>query len=274
MYRTRHFPETREPHNLERWLLTYADMITLLTAFFLLLYSMSVVSRGKFTRLASSVRSGFGAEHPSGPHILNGGGTYATPFGSLPPREYREYEQAMRNLGSFVEQQNLRGKVGVRSDERGLVISLVSDDLLFRRGQAGLRPEVEPLLRRVTQVIRPLSNQIQIEGHTCDLPIRTAQFPSNWELSTMRAGTVLRYFTERMGLRRQRFIAAGYADTRPLVANTDENNRARNRRVDIVIVKSEAQRQADAARQAEVQRILVNPESHAATPERPPSGGP
>ena len=260
MNRPRYYPDHSEHGNLERWLLTYADMITLLTAFFLMMYSMSVVSKGKFTQLASSMRSGFSGEQQGGSSILNGEGPRTTPVGTLKEQEFKQYQQAMSNLGVFVEQQNLKSKVGVRVDERGLVISLLSDNMLFARGQANLQPASEKLLQQVAQIIQTVPNRVQIEGHTCNLPIRTALFPSNWELSSMRAGSVLRYFTERQSIDRQRFVAAGYADTKPLAANTNETNRARNRRVDIVIMKSEAQREADLIRKGEIQRITADPD--------------
>jgi chemotaxis protein MotB len=249
--------------NLDRWLLTYADMITLLTAFFLMLYSMSVMSRGKFTQLASSVRNGFGGALDGGPSILSGGGAHTVANGPQRTIQGVSYEDAMRNLARFVEQSKLSDKVNVRSDERGVVISLVSDNMLFARGQSALRPQSRPILERVGNVLKSLPNAVQIEGHTCDLPIRTTQFPSNWELSTARAGAVLRIMTEQQGLDSRRFTAAGYADTRPLRPNASEADRTRNRRVDIVILKSESQRETDVLRRAELRRILVREKTRA-----------
>lgn len=264
-------PHTEGHENLERWLLTYADMITLLTAFFLMLYSMSVMSKGKFNALATSVRSGFGGVTPGGRSILSGGGAHTARPGVVPDLVYEQYQDAMRNLSRYVEQHNLKGKVSTREDERGVVISLVADNMLFGKGSALLDPSHAAVLNRVAQVIKTVPNRIQIEGHTCDLPIRTAQFPSNWELSTARAGAVLRYFTEQRGLPNARFMAAGYAETRPLVPNTSEVNRARNRRVDIVILKTDAQREADLLRRSEVRRITAKkPEEAAPQGASPP----
>jgi len=243
-------------HNQDRWLLTYADMITLLTAFFLMLYSMSVMSKGKFSQLAISVRGSFAGPITAGGKVLPNGGTSINQLG-VSAHEYRNYTRAMGNLRRYVEQNNLTGAVSTRSDERGVVISLIADNMLFERGQADIRAKSVPVLTHVAQILKSTSNRVTIEGHTCDLPIHTTQFPSNWELSTDRAGTLLRYFTGEQGLDSHRFMAAGYADTRPLASNDSEANRARNRRVDIVILKTDSQRERDLARRAEIRRITV-----------------
>ncbi len=240
---------TAKHDNLERWLLTYADMITLLTAFFLMMYSMSVVSKGKFTAMAASVRSGFGSVLTGGDGILNSSGRPTTKKTPSP------YQESMQNLRQYVEQNQLRGRITARSDERGIVISLAADNLLFERGQAQVLPQNAAALDKVAQIIKSVGNQVEIEGHTDDLPIHTAQFPSNWELSAGRAAAVLRRLTEQSGLPPARFRAAGYADTRPVVPNQSDAERARNRRVDIVILKTDSQREADLVRKSEIQRI-------------------
>jgi chemotaxis protein MotB len=249
----------------DRWLLTYADMITLLTAFFLMLYSMSVMSKGKFSQLALAVRGSFAGTASSGKLAP----TQAAPQNQLglTSREYPEYAESMRNLAQYVEQNKLAESVTTRSDERGVVISLVADNMLFAQGKADVRAASEPILAHVAQILRRTPNRIAIEGHTCDLPIHTAQFPSNWELSTARAGALLRYLTGREGLPADRFMASGYADTRPLVPNSSAENRARNRRVDIVILKTDSQREADLAVRAEVRRITINGGADPVAPE-------
>ena len=252
----RHFPSTDPSHqNQERWLLTYADMITLLTAFFLMLYSMSVMSRGKFSALATSVRSGFGSVTPGGNGILKDGAGAGT-GGNVSRTQYRHYQNAIADLRKFVEQQGKSKDARIRADARGVVISLLSDGLLFERGSADLKTESGSLLDHVGQIVRTAPNDVQVEGHTCDLPIHTATFPSNWELSTARAGAVLRYFTEGANaLPSRRFTCAGYADTRPLGNNDTEEHRAQNRRVEIVLLKTDAQRDAESLRRQEVRRI-------------------
>ena len=244
---------TDDPENLDRWLLTYADMITLLTAFFLMLYSMSVMSRGKFSALATSVRAGFiGAASSKGADKSHNGSS-----GSASASQYGQYQKAVSDLRKYVEQQGKSSQVNVRGDERGVVISLLSDGMLFAQSSATLQPQSAPLLERVRQILKAAPNAVQVEGHTDDLPIHTAQFPSNWELSTARAGTILRAFTEgASGLSSKRFTCAGYAATRPLVANDTETNRGRNRRVDIILLKTDQEREADLLRHQEMRRIL------------------
>ena len=247
-------------------------MITLLTAFFLMLYSMSVMSKGKFSQMATSVRGSFTGITKGGAKILPNGSAPVNQLG-LAQSEYIKYTQAMRKLNKFVEQHKLTGEVSTRSDERGVVISLLSDKTLFERGKSDLRGDSSTLLDHVGQILQSVPNSIAIEGHTCDLPIHTAQFPSNWELSTARAGTILRYYTDQQGMPGRRFMAAGYADTRPLGPNSSEANRGRNRRVDIVILKSQAQRAVDAVQQAEIRRITVGGLANASDTESLPSGG-
>jgi len=253
-------------HNQDRWLLTYADMITLLTAFFLMLYSMSVMSKGKFSQLAVSVRGGFNGSANGSTKILPGTGSTVNRLG-LSATESRNYHQALENLTRYVEQSKLTGAVSTRSDQRGTVISLLADNMLFERGKADVRPDTAPVLAQVAEVLRSNSNKVAIEGHTCDLPIHTALFPSNWELSSARAGTILRYFTGDAGLPGSRFMASGYADTRPVASNDSDANRARNRRVDIVILKTDAQRDVDMAVRSEVRRITVDAGSEGALAE-------
>src|SRR5579871_3081349 len=234
--------------NPDRWLLTYADMITLLAAFFLMLYSMSGASKSRFQAMIESVRSGFGSavmtDRPNVTRrgILNSGRKMGVNSAGISNNAARRYQEAMRDLRLFVEQHHLSGGVATHRDERGDVISLMSDDMLFTRGQAVLRPDSLELLARIANVLRPLPNEIEVEGHTCNLPIHTDQFPSNWELSTARAGAVLRFFVEVSGLPAGRFKAAGYADTRPIGPNDTEPHRMRNRRVEIVLLKTEAER--------------------------------
>jgi len=225
MARTRR--STRRHENVDRWLITYADMITLLVALFIMLYAMSAVNQEKFGALAQSVRREFQAlpEH-HGWRII-GTGQIVDPL-----------EAQATQLQQFLQEQELQTQVRVRHEERGMVISLLSDGTLFDLGSAELKPSARQVLDRVAQVLRAVPNPVLIEGHTDNLPIRTAQYPSNWELSAARAARVLRYLVQRGEIPAHRLIAVGYADTRPLVPNDSPANRAQNRRVDIAILKT------------------------------------
>jgi chemotaxis protein MotB len=141
-----------------------------------------------------------------------------------------------RELEKYVRERHLEEDVHTRVEERGLVVSLVSDHVLFAIGSADIRPGAHKLLDKIATLIAKLPNAVTVEGHTCSLPIRTARFPSNWELSAQRATAVVRYFIQRHRISPNRLSAAGYADSKPLVPNDSELHRRRNRRVDIVIL--------------------------------------
>jgi chemotaxis protein MotB len=229
-----------------RWLLTYADMITLLMAFFIMMYSMSVLNMEKFREVAFSIRSGFGGPLEGGPGMMNfpesrnsllpspGDITESSGPGAI-PGVAKEIEQ-------YIKEQGLGEVVRLRVEKRGLVVSLVTDEVLFDLGRAELRPQAKRILAKVADVVRDIPNDLAIEGHTCDLHIKTAQFPSNWELSTARATVVVRYLIERAGVKPARVSASGYADSRPLVHNDSEAHRMINRRVDIVILENAMRR--------------------------------
>jgi chemotaxis protein MotB len=245
-----------EHENAERWLLTYADMITLLVAFFIMLYSMSVMNQAKFQQLAISVRSGFGESTMNGvPTIFSrGGGLNATPsiMNSSKPgqtsgedfiknaksqQDANGLDKAYRTVKAYIEKNHLQGMMQVSRNERGVIVTVMTDKMLFARGQADLRPEEMGLLAAVAKITQTVPlNPIRVEGHTDNLPIHTERFPSNWELSTTRATTVLRYF-ESQGVAPRRLEASGCADQRPLAPNDTEADRARNRRVEIVLLR-------------------------------------
>jgi len=249
-----------EHENSERWLLTYADMITLLVAFFIMLYAMSVMNQAKFQQLAISVRSGFGESVTNGvPTIFSrGGGLNATPSiinssksgrtsSDTFLKDIKDIQQrhdadaldkAYALVKSYIERKGLQGAMRVERTERGVIVTVMTDKTLFAPGQADLRPEETGLLNAVGDVLQKavVDNPVRVEGHTDSLPIHTARFPSNWELSTTRATTVLRYFEAR-GVSPKRLEAGGYADQRPAAPDDTEAHRAQNRRVEIVILR-------------------------------------
>jgi len=139
-------------------------------------------------------------------------------------------------LEEYVAERDLADLVSTRQEQRGLVISVVSDNLLFPVGQAELRAPALSILDEIAGLMKELPNNIIVEGHTCNLPIRTALYPSNWELSAARACRVVRHLAERKGVSSTRLAATGYGDSRPVSPNDTEEGRVRNRRVDVVIV--------------------------------------
>lgn len=226
-----------EHENAERWLLTYADMITLLMAFFIMMYSMSVMNMAKFREVAFSIRSGFGGMlQGAGKHLVENtsekGGSYFKPKFSD-----SSLGAARQKMTSYVVTENLDANVTVQQDQRGLVISVMTDNLLFERGSAELTGQATSILGEIADVLRPMRNDVLVEGHTCTLPISSAVFPSNWELSDSRACRVVRYL-QHNGIDSRRLVGVGYGESRPVMSNDTEEHRRHNRRVDIVILSS------------------------------------
>jgi len=219
-----------------RWLLTYADMITLLMAFFIMMYSMSVISKEKFEQAASSFRSEFGAPVRG----EGAGGSSILPhLGASTSASLEESLQSVKDeLEEYIEENDLRDLLQTREEARGLVITLVSDNLLFPVGEAMLRAPALSILDRIAGLLRDVPNLTVIEGHTCSLPIKTSRYPSNWELSAARACAVVRYLVEQWEIDPVRFAATGYAASRPVAPNDREEGRAKNRRVEIVLLAS------------------------------------
>lgn len=227
-----------EHENAERWLLTYADMITLLVAFFIMMYSMSVMNLAKFHQVAVSIKSGFGGKLTgAGQAVLNQSGGDGKKPTILPDINPPAPAAMAREIRSYIKKKGLQKDLRVHVSERGVVVSIVADKMLFPKGQAYITPATGQLLDKISSLIAKTNNLVRVEGHTDDLPINTPRFPSNWELSTSRATTVVRYLIEHDRIEPARISAAGYADSRPLVPNDSEANRVYNRRVDLVIVQ-------------------------------------
>lgn len=219
-----------EHENMERWLISYADFITLLFAFFVVMYSTSSVNAGKLRAVADSINAAFNPFIAfSATNIKITREQSATEIFNVDMKLYMQVVAQIKKLDNT-------GKIKVVKDKRGVTI-LIADSLLFETGRAAILPEVEPALDQVADYLAKLPNPIQIEGHSDNIPIRTAVYPSNWELSTARATSILRYFVERRFLDPARFSIAGYGEFRPVAPNDTLENRAKNRRVEIVILK-------------------------------------
>jgi chemotaxis protein MotB len=224
-----------EKENNERWLITYADLITLLLIFFIILYSMSKINEQKFVELSQSMAVVFGNVGRSG--VLDGGR-------SIIPMEHSTFKQR-QNITNTKEQikrmianMGLEGKITVRDEARGLVIS-VRDTVFFKPGSADLGARAQEIITTVASLLSNLPNSIRIEGHTDNIPIHTFRFFSNWELSTARATNVLHYLVKEKNIAPDRLSAAGYGEFKPIGDNTSETGRTSNRRVDIVVLDEE-----------------------------------
>ena len=236
--------------NHERWMVSYADFITLLFAFFVVMYAISSVNEGKYKVLSNSLTNAFKnvTGEPGGQPIATIQGAPLLPVkpiakpDKLPDQkktEEKKVEQRkkMKNVANDImdalQPLVAQGKVRLLETSRGVTIE-INDSILFPDGQAKLQPASISAMLAIAQVLAASDFPITIEGHTDNVPIATLQFPSNWELSAMRATTVLRLFNDG-GVGAERLTAIGYGETRPLETNTTVEGRARNRRVSILI---------------------------------------
>jgi len=239
--------------NHERWLVSYADFITLLFAFFVVMFAVSQVDSKKLGRFTESINVAFqtqGIFAPNSGSPLERGGSAGSALVpsvvSDKPSLFRYTASSPRaqavkeSLEERIDAAGLGSLVGLRYDERGVVVSL-PEGLYFRAGTANLRTEALENLAEIAKAIGEQRGEIVVEGHTDDLPVRSPLFPSNWELSAARAARVVRYLVEEGGLEAARLAAVGLADTRPLVENSDDATREANRRVQIVVVTEEAE---------------------------------
>jgi len=241
-----------EHENLERWLVSYADFITLLFAFFVVMYALSSINTSKYKALAESIKASFTFE----PTKENLPKPHSTSMGTSPvqiapqkpeisPAEETQRQQQrekMKSIAASVQEalQSLvqEGKVQVTETAQGISIE-INASVLFDTAKADLHKESIDALSAVAKVLAADDHQIQVEGHTDNLPIKSMVFPSNWELSAARAGSVIRLF-ETNGVDGARMVAIGYADKRPVDTNEKEENRVHNRRVNIMVLAAKS----------------------------------
>jgi len=228
-----------ESAGMMRWLLTYADMLTLLFALFVILYSISAVDQEKLKALAMALGNAFGLSGQVS--VLNAGASTDTKPVVMKLSQV-QLTTLRQKVQKWILQKKLEREVKVRFNERGLVISLMTDRILFKSGSAQLLPRTKVILSDVAELLKQTTNPIVIEGHTDDRPITNPKirrkYKDNWELSTARAVNVLKYLIVK-GVSPDRLSAAGYAQYKPLVPNIDEITRAKNRRIDIVVLKAD-----------------------------------
>jgi chemotaxis protein MotB len=254
----------------ERWLLTYADMITLLMALFMVLFSISSVNISKYQVLQHALQKAFiGGVLDGGKGIQSGNPTRitgvqtSTPSGSVDSSfniftrtllgtapnsaakakaasaEQNTLLEVQRRVENYARKHGFANDISTTIDERGLVIRLLTNNLVFDSGQATLKPTATPLLSEVSKLIvsMHISNEISVEGNTDNVPVSGGIFPSNWELSTARADAVLEFLIHH-GVSPQHLAAVGFADENPVAPNATAAGRALNRRVDVVVIRS------------------------------------
>ena len=228
-----------ESHTDESWLIPYADMLTLLLALFIVLYASSNVDQTKYNAMAAAFYQ----------EMTEGGGLLNTPVlrhpndqtSPIDPEKQVTEEQSMEEMQMLLQQmlaaEGLQDSVSASMDARGLVISM-SDAVLFDPGPAIIKDRYRDVLIMIGRTIDKLPNLIRIEGHTDNVPQSSELYPSNWELSTGRATSVLRLFEDFSSIVPKKMSAIGYGEWRPVADNDTVENRNKNRRVDIIILHS------------------------------------
>ena len=240
MARKRH---EEEHENHERWLVSYADFITLLFAFFVVMYAISSVNEGKYRILANSLGNAFGTGAAVSVAQITPERQQAFPLRrqSVPDRQaaeaLRRERTAMTEIARKIQQALAplvkRGIVRVTQTSRGVKVE-INASILFAPGDATLTPESGEALMAIAQIMSDDGHALQVEGHTDKLPINNAAFPSNWELSSARASSVVRLLADN-GIAAGRLTAVGHADNFPAASNDTAEGRLRNRRVEIMI---------------------------------------
>jgi chemotaxis protein MotB len=229
--RHRRSEEKIETAGMMRWLLTYADMITLMLALFIILFAMSTISRVKVQEFARSLSAGF--NNPwSVNQPPNGGANGQQSFESS-----SSIPAIQKELEKYVKENRLEQQVQVHAEARGLVVTLLSDKSYYDSGSAQMRPQTLRILDQIAPYLKRNGNQIAVEGFTDNVPISTAQYPTNWELSAARAVGIARYLVEHDRIPGSRVSAAGYGEYRPRNSNSTDAQRQANRRVDIVLLR-------------------------------------
>jgi chemotaxis protein MotB len=274
----KHAAHDEEHENHERWLVSYADMMTLLMVLFVVLFAMSQVDAAKFAALADGLAKGFGSPTVAltGPGTkiqdstdatapVNLGGTAGkdapqSTVDSEDPalkkavqdadrarqqrmqehaqQEVRNFDQVKSQILQAAAKQGMADSVKFTVDERGLVVTLVTSEVVFAGDRADLLPAGQHVLDAVAPTLATLPNKLEVDGHTNQLPVPTVNYPSAWELSSARASTVVRYLIDHGHLPAARLSAAGFAGEKPLYPPSDPRAAALNRRVEIIVLSS------------------------------------
>ncbi|GLY03243.1 MULTISPECIES: flagellar motor protein MotB [Actinoplanes] len=272
--------EEHEEHvNHERWLVSYADMLTLLFVLFVVLFSMSSVDQKKFAELASGLSEGFGAQNEAftGQSAPMDGAANSAQIVQIDPgsnpgdgnsgtagmstkdkdaveralqaadrkkssqsakaaaKEAENLKAIERKIADALNAQKLLDAVKFTIDERGLVVTIVTNEVVFAGNRADLRPRGAKILNAIAPTLAKLPNNLEVDGNTNQLKAKTTYYPSGWELSSARASTVVRFFAEH-NIPKKRLKAVGYSDTKPLIDPKDPRSITMNRRVDVVVL--------------------------------------
>ncbi len=222
------------------WIFTFADMVTLLFAFFVILYTMSKVDQDKYKNISDSLHQTFTGQIlvTQSVQIVDAAqlGDIAKTT-SLNYRLNKELNTMVEKINSFIYQENLQTKITTFIDDRGVVIK-IADDVFFDAGSAEISDRSQKLLLRLMDLLQKFPYPMRIEGHTDTTPIHNEHYPSNWELSTSRACNVVKFFISS-GLDPKLFSAEGFSEYRPIASNSSESGKSKNRRVELIFKKDQ-----------------------------------
>ncbi len=223
------------PKGVPGWVVTFGDMMSLLLTFFIMLLSFSNTNVQKFKELLGSVEKAFGVQKEKIILTRIGQKTPIDLMGSTDSQREAKKDTLLNLLAQALAEQNLEGDVSIIKTDRGVLLQ-IKGSVMFSPGEVVLKDKAKKMFEKLIPIIKKSPYEVIVEGHTDSLPIKSDKYPSNWELSSARAGTVVRFFIETGKLNPKRFTAEGFADTRPLLPNDTPEHRAQNRRVNIVFV--------------------------------------
>jgi chemotaxis protein MotB len=225
--------------NHERWVISYADFVTLLFAFFVVMFATANADKGKARAVAEAVKAAL--DPKANPHSKQIIQELLSKSKKITPEAAKqtvaELTPSLNLLQKNLKEEIQRGEIELHLEPRGLTVSF-KQAAIFDSGAADIKPSASSALGKVADAILKLPNQIRLEGHTDNVPIHNEQFKNNWELSSARSIAVLQFLTDRFSVPVKRLAVSGYADVEPVASNETEDGRARNRRVDVVILSS------------------------------------
>ncbi|MEQ1743152.1 MAG: flagellar motor protein MotD [Candidatus Nitrotoga sp.] len=247
----------KERENHDRWLISYADFITLLFAFFVVMYAISSVNENKYQIFSASLTSAFGKQTvkseaivPTNEQDLLLKSLVDRRNAKLAEQQQEAMQDITKNINQVMNALVTDGQVNVMQTNRGVAIE-INASALFHQGDAILQGGAINILAEVAKVLEQVDLAIEVEGHTDDIPIKTQQFPSNWELSSARASSVVRLFIEH-GLKSRNLKAIGSAANYPVTSNDTADGRARNRRITVTILSPSSERIAQTPKESAI----------------------
>lgn len=260
-YLSRKKQRQEESSGAPEWMTTYSDMVTLLLTFFIMLFSMATIDKNKFTDIAKSLSNSL-MNLSTGESILDSSGKsiitvdFVNPSDKNLPEQKEKYiesaeemvidaQRQIHNMEMDIAKDEIRQAADAQGigekveivEEKDYILVRLESEVFFDSGSADIRPGGFLVLQQFAEILRNIDNEILVSGHTDNVPINTPLYKSNWELSTARATTVVRYFTETLGLDPVKFTATGNGEFRPIGDNNTAEGRQRNRRIEIMIMK-------------------------------------